>query len=196
MSTGLLPLLWPAFSAVCFQEPSKLLGWEASGLAWFLFPVPLNEIVPLGQIPIADGVCLCVSVCLWGDVVQLVFRRAHLRCSAVSFSFSSSLVPRVVGWPWSNLLCFLTPVKLHPEACVCVCALLLPSTQNSLPSGDTSLAAQPAVFHLHSSHPLFHSLLERWKGTEKCQMWSSGRDGWSLSIQNGFWVFLLLKMGT
>lgn len=101
------------------------------------------------------------------------------------------------GWleqPWSNLLCFLTPVKLYSEVCLCICVSALHAKQNFLPaSGDTSLAAPSIAAYLPTPTPLFHSLRRR-QGMGKCLgCGQQGRESGASESSRSF-LFLLFKM--
>jgi hypothetical protein len=121
---------------------------------------PHRKLVPLGKVPLLIVGALCV--CVGGeDVVQVVFG-LHT-CTAVVPVWASPAcwLQARLEWPWSNLLCFLTPVKLHSEVYMCTCAL--PHMQNFL---QPSLY-QPVASTSHRPPALFHSLQERRKRTEK-----------------------------
>lgn len=71
-----------------------------------------------------------------------------------------SLLASPAGWfrgrlelPRSNLLCFLTPVKLHPELCLCTCVCALHAKQNFLPPRRHFPVAQPVAACLPTPTP-------------------------------------------
>lgn len=125
-------------------------------------------------------------------MVQLIFCQAYVCCS--THLFRPLQLAGGLEWSWSNLLCFLTPVKLHPEVCMYLCASAL---HTKLPAfrGDTSLVAQPVAFYSPTSHPF--SFIHC-RGGERGQgsVWGVviwGERGASESII--FLLFLFFKMG-
>lgn len=104
------------------MEQAALLGGVLVGLGSVFFS-PDRDGAPLGKVPMIGSLCsLCECVfggegCGAGPVLlgTRVVRWQSLLVSPACW---------LQGWfkePWSNLLCFLTPVKLHPEVCLCTC---------------------------------------------------------------------------
>lgn len=140
------------------------------------------------------GVCVsCVRVFVGGCGAGGLLLGTYVR------QYQSPLASPVCwlwGWlqhPWSNLLCFLTPVKLHSEVCLYMCVSALDAKQNFLPLGK--LLLQPSLQPPTSPPPpaLFHSLQGRRKPGKCLGCGHLGGEG-GASESRRIFLFLSFKM--
>lgn len=104
---------------------------------------------------------------------------------------------RLQGWleqPWSNLLCFLTPVKLYSEVCLCICVSALHAKQNFLPPETLPLKPHLCRLPPHPYPPLSF-ITEEAGDRDVFGVWSpgGGRVGGASESSRSFLV-LLFKM--
>lgn len=139
-------------SAICVPESSQLLCLEASWLVWFCFLSLDGDIAPSGKVPITGCPCTsCECVFLGGGGAGGIWLDTHVLQYQSLLASPAGWLRGRLGQPWSNLLCFLTPVKLHPEACLCMCVSAFYTQNKTSCLGDTSLAAQPVAAYLPPS---------------------------------------------
>lgn len=168
-------------------------------MVWVLFSLPHRDIAPLGKVAITGTLCsLCE--CGGGGVgygASPILLGTHVPQYQ---ALPASPACRLQGWleqPWSNLLCFLTPVKLYSEVCLCIYVSALHAKQNFLPPETLPLKPHLCRLPPHPYPPLSFITEEAGGGRGQGRIWGVvtwwGEGGWSGRIQQEFFGFYSLK---
>lgn len=166
------------------------LGWFG-----FLFSLPRRDIAPLGEVPITGSLCYLCE-CVFGGGGGYGAGPILLGTHVLQYqALSASPACQLQGWleqPWSNLLCFLTPVKLYSEVCVYV---LVPYTQNKTSCLRRHFPCSPVWSRLPPHpHPSLSFISEEEGDREVFGVWSpEGREG-GASESSSSHLFLPFKM--